>query len=295
MTQALHLQGNQHLILLFHGLSSTPLELQFLARGLNRAGHSVRVAVIKGFTHGLPAEKKHDYRDWVADALEEFDRVHKMYNSVTVGGLCMGADLALCVAGLRAEKVAGVMALSTTLHFDGWANPWSRCLLPLAPYLPYTGRIGIRETEPFGLKDERLRKFIATQMKNKGASDAGAAMLRVSDLVEAKRLANVTKKNLKKIVTPTLVIHARHDDVATLRSAYDVVHGVQSPRIHCLVLENSYHMVSIDQEKRCVLDAMKSFLGTNIAQTVEAPKGTKEYLLKVIPSSLPSANQRALH
>jgi carboxylesterase len=259
-TLPLQLSAGRHAILLFHGLSSTPLELQYLARGLNRAGYTVRLPVIDGYSHGRPAATRRRFSDWVQDALSEFDAMRDKFDSVSVGGLCMGAGLALSVAAQRSSSIAGVMALSTTLHFDGWANPWSRRLLPLAPYLPFAGRIGVKETEPFGLKDERLRKFISAQMRISGGSDAGAATLRVRDLVEAQRLMRSTRRNLSSICAPTLVVHAREDDVATPRSAYDVVTGVRSSRVQCVMLDDSYHMISIDQEKAKVLEEMKDFM-----------------------------------
>ena len=44
--KTLHLKGGRQGVLLFHGLSSSPLELQFLARGLQRTGYTVRVPVM---------------------------------------------------------------------------------------------------------------------------------------------------------------------------------------------------------------------------------------------------------
>ncbi len=256
----LQLSAGRHAVLLFHGLSSTPLELQYLARGLNRAGYTVRLPVIAGYTHGLPSERALGHRDWIDAALAEFDTMHSKYESVAVGGLCMGAGLALRVAALRSSMISGVMAMSTTLHFDGWANSWARRLLPLAPYVPFAGRIKAKESEPFGLQDERLRKWIATQMRTSGGSDAGAAVLRVRDLVEARKLMRQAKRGLSDVSAPTLVIHARRDDVASPRSAHDVVCGVGSDRVKCVMLNHSYHMISIDQEKAKVLSELSSFM-----------------------------------
>ena len=160
-TLPLQLSAGSHAVILYHGLSSTPLELQYLARGLNRLGYTVRLPVIDGYTHGRPSGSPRSSDNWIADALAEFDAMRDKFETVTVGGLCMGADLALCVAAQRSHLISGVIAMSTTLHFDGWANNWTRRLLPLAQFFPPAGRIAIKEAEPFGLKDERLRKFVA--------------------------------------------------------------------------------------------------------------------------------------
>lgn len=268
--RALSLPAGRNGVLLFHGLSSTPLELQYLARGLHRAGFTVRVAVLEGYSHGMPNEKLRDHRAWAAAALSEFDRMRGQCDRLAVGGLCIGALLALHVAARRSEQVSHVLALSTTLHYDGWANPWFRRLLPIARVMPVFGQWPVKEREPYGLKDERLRAWIAAQMQESGGSDAGAAQFRVHDLLEAQNLMRLVKQGLGEIKAPTLLLHARDDETASPRSAFDVVSGVSSERVHCVLLNDSYHMISIDKEKARVLAEMKDFL-TPSGQPVPAP------------------------
>ncbi len=259
--RALNLPGGRHGVLLFHGLSSTPLELQYLARGLHRAGYTVRVAVIDGYSHGLPGKQRpNGHGEWANAAVAEFDRMREQCDTLAVGGLCIGALLSLFVAGQRGGLVSHVLSLSTTLHYDGWAAPRSRWMLPLARVLPWAGRIAVKEREPFGLKDERLRAWIAAQMKESGGSDAGAAVLRVRDLLEAQGLMKLVRQRLKRIVAPTLLIHAKDDDCAAPRSAEEVAKSVSSRHVHLIILYDSYHMISIDKEKARVLDEMKDFL-----------------------------------
>jgi carboxylesterase len=258
--RALDLPGGRHGVLLFHGLSSTPLELQYLARGLHRAGHTVRVAVIGGYTHNLPGGQPEGHIGWARAALAGFDEMRQQCDTLAVGGLCIGALLALYVAGQRGAAVSHVLSLSTTLRYDGWAAPRARRLLPLARVLPWAGRIAVRERTPFGLKDERLRAWIAAQMRESGGSDAGAATLRVRDLLQAQNLMRLVRRNLGRIVAPTLLIHARDDDAASPRSAREVARSVSSRHVHLVILNDSYHMISIDQEKARVLAEMKDFL-----------------------------------
>lgn len=258
--RALHLPGGRRGVLLFHGLSSSPLELQYLARGLHRAGYSVRIAVIEGYSHGLPTVRPSGHREWSTAALAEFDRMREQCDTLAVGGLCIGALLSLHIAAQRCDAVSHVLALSTTLRYDGWAAPRSRWLLPLARVLPWAGRIAVKEREPYGLKDERLRAWVAAQMKESGGSDAGAAILRVRDLLQAQDLMRLVRQGMKQIKAPTLLLHARDDEAASPRSAYEVASGVSSERIHCVILNDSYHMISIDKEKARVLSELKDFL-----------------------------------
>jgi carboxylesterase len=261
--KALHLKAGRHGVLMFHGLSSSPLELQFLARGLHRAGYTVRVPVIAGYSYGLKTPGSVSVAGWMAAAKAEFDSFYAECDSVSLGGLCVGAVMALRLAALVGPQVASILSLSVGLHNDGWGTPWFTPLLGPARYLPFVGGIGIEETHPFGLKDERMRIWVARQMKELGASSAGASVLRVADLLRTQELRKITRRSLHHIDCPTLLIHAKEDECAKPRSSFEVASKIRSSRVRCILLSNSYHMISIDQEKALVLSEMLQFLDSH--------------------------------
>lgn len=252
------LKGGTHGVLLFHGLCSSPLELVFIARGLHRAGYTVRVPSMPGYTyrHGKTLQAG----DWVEAAVAELESMRAVCDTISVGGLCLGGVLAMRVASLRSDKLQSLLCLSPSLHYDGWGNPWHTPLLPLARYVPFAGRIRISEREPFGLKDERMRGWVAKQMRAAGESDAGAASLQVADILQARELIASARRALPYVQCPTLVVHAQEDENATPRSAMEVIQGVSSTTTRLVLLKNSYHMISIDQEKDTVLREMRQFL-----------------------------------
>lgn len=264
--RTLDLAAGEHGVLLLHGLSSGPQELQFLARGLQRAGYTVQVPVLPGYSFGGAGQRLLPHGAWAAAALAAFDALRARCRTVAVGGLCIGAVLALQVAALRSGQVSAVLALSTTLHYDGWATPWYRRLLPLAAWVPGVGQWGVREVAPFGVKDERLRGWIAAQMQEAGNSVAGVAVLRVRDLLQARQLMREVRRRLPDISSPTLLLHARQDDAASPRSAFEVARRVASRQVRCVLLSDSYHMLSIDREKQQVLAEMLEFLGREVGR-----------------------------
>ncbi|OQB10744.1 MAG: Thermostable monoacylglycerol lipase [Parcubacteria group bacterium ADurb.Bin216] len=248
-------------VLLFHGLASNPKELAYIAQGLRVAGYYVVIPELKGYTHTLLNNS--EYGDWTNLALDEFDKVAFSHKEVVVGGLCIGALLALHVAQNR--KVHKILALSTTLYYDSWGNHWAKLLLPLHPFIPFSGKISIRERSPYGVKNIRLRELLAKQMKRKGVSRAGASRLLVSDIYEARQLAKDVEANLSKITAPILILHAEEDEITTLKSAYTVMRKVSSKIIRCTILTNSYHMISIDNDKWLVVTEILDFLRTKNA------------------------------
>jgi carboxylesterase len=262
--KALHLKGGRHGVLLFHGLSSGPLELQFLGRGIQRAGYTVRIPVIDGYSYGLKTKAPVKVEQWLASAKQELDQLLTECDTVSVGGLCVGAVMALRLASLEPQKISQVLSLSAALHFDGWGNPWFTPFLSWAQYVPFAGRIAIQEQHPFGLKDERMRAWVERQMKEMGASTAGASVLRVADLLKARELAIQVRQSLQNITCPTLLIHAKEDECAKPRSSFEVASKVKSSRVRCVLLSDSYHMISIDREKALVLSEMLQFLASCI-------------------------------
>ncbi len=275
------LLAGERAVILFHGLSSSPLELQLLGRGLQRAGYTVYLPHLPGYGDGGGRQKGlvTDWRDWVAQALHEFDRVHAKHEQVAIGGLCIGATLALNVAAQRGDAVAALIALSVTLWYDGWSLPWYRFLLHLAPYVPFGMRYRYREGEPYGVKDERMRRWIAREMAKTESSMAGAATLTAPSLIEAMRLCRATRESMPRITSPTLVIHAAEDDMSSLRNPEYLLRRIASEHSRYVVLRDSYHMITLDQEKERVLAEAREFLDRLAGRSNKVPTRSNVYAL----------------
>jgi carboxylesterase len=75
------------------------------------------------------------------------------------------------------------------------------------------------------------------------------------------------KRKLPQVIAPTLLIHATEDDVSTLRSADFVADNIGSDDVHKIVLHNSYHMITLDNERELVADETIAFLTRLAAKT----------------------------
>ncbi len=260
MDYNLNLPGGEDAVLLGHGLCGNALELTHLAKRLQQAGYSVRVPFIPGYGVSGRLARIRSHRDWLASFEREFDDLRGKHRSVSVGGLCIGATLALALAARRARDIAALLLISTTLYYDGWNIPVTRKFLPLA-YLP-----GIRhwyrhrETTPYGIKNPRLREWVAEQMGSTGVSAAGAAHLPMTAVYEAQRLIWKARRALRQVTTPTLIMHAVEDDVAGPRSPRHVLAHIASEDVELRWFHDSYHMLTIDNEKEDVARAAIDFL-----------------------------------
>lgn len=257
LTSDINLTAGEDAVLLLHGLAASPLELRYLARALHREGYSVHVPHIPAYGCGAIAA---DSRAWHTSARSIFEKLQREYRSVSVGGLCIGAVLALSLAAEKGREVAALSLMSTTLFYDGWAMPWYRFLLPLGYYTPLRHIYEYREREPYGLKNESLRKRIARSASQSAVTEVGATSVPMNHIYQAMKLIRHVKRNLARVESPALVVHAIDDDTASIRSADYVTRHIGSQSVRTIFLNDSYHMVTMDNERDVVARETCDFL-----------------------------------
>jgi carboxylesterase len=263
----------EHATLLIHGLSGNPLEMQYLAKRLRQAGYATFVPHFKGYGFGGRSDPfaTGTWRQWRAQVLDHFDELARKYRSVSVSGLCIGAVLALDLAAERPGRVTALSLLATTLAYDGWSIPWYYFLAPLAYHTPLRYRYSYRERHPYGVKNESLRKWIAREMSEKTTSIAGASSLPMTAVYEAKQLIRHVRGALSSVTAPALVVHAKEDDVASLKSAEFVLENIGTDDVDFVLLRDSYHIVTLDNEKELVANETIRFFCDRIGKTAKAP------------------------
>ena len=246
-------------VLLIHGLSGSPLEMQFVARTLYKAGFSVRVPRFS--KHGFGAtDKKEKWQHWLDEVTLHFDEMKQKYKTVSVCGLCIGAVLALKLAAEKKEEIASLSLFSTSLYFDGWNIPWYRFLLNIGYHTPFRYFYSYRESEPYGIKNEQLRSWISREMGEKSTFASLTAKIPMTRLFQAEQLIRQTKRALSEIATPTLIIHSLEDDTSTIRSANYVEHHIGSKKVRKVFLDDSYHNITMDNQKIIVAEETVRFI-----------------------------------
>jgi carboxylesterase len=249
-------EGGDHAVLLLHGLSSSPLELRFLARQFAKEAFTTCVPVLHGYSAGTPEAS---IEQWIEAATAVFDALAQRYARVSVCGLSIGAALALAVARKRPNAQA-LALLSLTLAYDGWAIPWYRFLLDWVYYTPMRNRWRYREHEPFGLRNEVLRGKIARAMQRNAMSEVGPSSISLTALHEANRLVKTVKPVLKDVHNDTLIIHAIDDETSSPRNARFVETNIGAAFVRTVWLDDSYHMITSDNEREIVARECVSFL-----------------------------------
>jgi carboxylesterase len=249
--------------LLVHGLGGTPIEFKFAARGLARLGFAVHCCQLAGHCGDGADLLATRWSDWYESVEAALERMRGECDTVLVGGLSMGAVLALHLAAERPRDVDGLVLYAPTFWYDGWAVPWYRVLLPFL-LLTAPGRLTIStlyrfvEREPYGIKDPAIRAVVAAALQSGDTTQAGILVTPGRSLCEFGVLAKRVRQELPEIRTPTLIVQAREDDLSSIRNA-ELLQRRLGGTVSTLVLDDSYHIVTVDRQRDLLIEASAAF------------------------------------
>jgi carboxylesterase len=240
------------LVVLLHGLCSSPQELLPVDEAIKAAGYTTLSLNIPGYSFEQKKNKQvaKSFEGWIDFVELEVLKLKSTHTRVVLAGISAGANVALGVAVKNSSLLDGLILMSTPLILDGWNIPFYHFLFPLALYTPLGWLWNYEEKPPYGLKNERIRAWVAKDLKARRLSSAGASVLEVSHLREHDKLQKHLIKDMNGVTAPpTLVLHASEDEVASLENLRFIQMNWKTPIFRCHVLENSYHMISWDNDR----------------------------------------------
>lgn len=251
-------EGGRTGVLLIHGLGGTPKELRVVALALARAGYTVYAMQLAGHCATPEELKRSTWREWYASVEDAYERLSAQCDRVIAGGLSMGAILALRLAQQRPQALDGLLLLSPSFRLDGFAMPWHGRLLRLARpgLLPFD--MDLPERSPYGLKDQRIRALVLRKMQSGSVAEAGVFSTPLSAFAEFNALSAAVRRKLQDVSQPALLVHPREDDIASIDNAM-LIQRRLGGAVTTVILEESYHLVTVDRQRHEVAAAVVSF------------------------------------
>ena len=249
--------------LLIHGLGGTPIELKFVAKGLARRGFKVNCCQLAGHCGTQEDLVATGWHDWYASVNDALDRLREDCDTVVVGGLSMGAVLALHLAAMRPNDVHGLALYAPTLWYDGWSTPWYRFMLRFG-LATGVGRwiVGrfyrFVEAHPYGIKDPAIRAVVVAAMNSGDSTQAGVLVTPGRVVIELHKLVQTVKRELPSITTPAMIVQAREDDLSSLTNT-EYLQRHLGGLVDTLILNDSYHIVTVDRQRDLLIDASVVF------------------------------------
>jgi len=253
-------------VILVHGLTGTPNEMRYLAFYFNKLGYNVVCPRLANHGQPLHVLKKTDWETFYGSVRTAFLQAVESGGKIYVAGLSMSALFVLLLAEEFGDKLAGGICLAPTLFFDGWNVPWYNRLLPLASYTPLKYNFYFKESSPYGIKNEKIRAMVhryyskATLEDMEGVGKFGYPFFPVSLLYQLRRLVRRVIPLLPTIKSPLLLIHPQEDDTASIKNSQLIYDRISSSVKKLVILTDSYHVITADQEREKVAREMQAFL-----------------------------------
>ena len=279
-------EGGRVGVLLIHGLGGTPVEVRFVAQALSRQGYTVMCPLLKGHGGSDLLLNTTSWRDWKASAERAYQLLKERCDTVIVAGQSAGAMLAIHVAAEHQDEIAGTVFFSPTFWPNGWAIPSYFRLFRIVRQRWLANLFSFHERAPYGLKDDRIRKFVLESLQQDGRPLDDIFGRRGGTVLEFGRLARSAKREVRKIATPALVFHSRQDDQANISNAWKAVSRMQG-RVDFVVLDDSYHLVTLDRQRTLVVERTLEFV-SRAAKAAEAsrparkPEHASEAVMQVV-------------
>ena len=257
--QCIRMAGGRLGVLLIHGLGGTPLEMRYVAQCLARAGHTVHVPQLAGHCGSAEELGATSWQHWYESVEIEHCLMREKCDSVIVGGLSMGAILALHHAARHPHDVSGLALYAPLLWLDGWGIPWYVRSFGLVTQKWLANMFPFAERDPWGIKDPRIRAFVEQAINSGDSSRAGIAALPGGLMLELRWLVKQVRQEVRQINQPALIVHPREDDRASLRNL-EYLQTNLGGRIETVVLDDSYHIVTLDRQRQLVGDRTLEFI-----------------------------------
>jgi len=277
---------SRRLIYLIHGVTGTPVEMRYLALGLARSGCDVYATTLPGHCGRLRDLAQTTEVQWRDHVETQLSFALERYDAVFAVGLSAGALLALD-ASLHLS-LAGVGVLSPTFVYDGWNTPRHHFLLPLCITLVPTCWQHLFfhvDGSPFGIKDEWLQDQVRAayrpisifrewldvwrrvrRSESEGSvhpsASKGHSVFPLRTLAEVDRLIRRVRATLSQVTTPTMILQAKEDDMTSPRNAQLVYDSIGSKAKEMVLLDDCYHVITVDKQKKAVIQHLADFFRT---------------------------------
>jgi len=221
---------------LVHGLTSTPASLRDWAEAFRSHGIDTSLVLLPG--HGtIPEDLLHvTWEDWYSSVAAAVEELRRDCDRVFILGQSLGGTLALRAAAHT--RVDGVITLAAIAYMKDW-RLW---------FLPFLRSFLRWRQSP--------DNDIARNVADTGSYDR----LPIHSIEQLLELAGHVRRDLGRIEVPALLVHAEEDHVAppgNLDYIYDRLGSSDKERVR---LRNSFHVISLDNDRKMVLEHCIRFL-----------------------------------
>jgi carboxylesterase len=226
-------------VLVLHGFTGSPRSMRPWAEHLAAQGFAVEMPRLPG--HGTTWKDLAVCRwdDWYSEADRAFSALRQRCDHVFSMGLSVGGSLSLRLAQLRPDEVTGIVLVNPAVDFHHVAKPLLPLLRHVVPAFP----------------------GIINDIKKPGQDEGGYDKIPLNAFNSVVNDGwKVIKADIGKVRTPVLLMHSREDHTIDPTDSTWILEHLPGTDVTEIVLENSYHVATIDNDARLIFDRSVEFV-----------------------------------
>ncbi|TYB32176.1 MAG: alpha/beta fold hydrolase [Candidatus Mcinerneyibacterium aminivorans] len=248
--------NSKNLILMVHGFSGYPGNLEYLAEKLNEAlSYDILVPQLPGHTDKLEDLKQSNHKRWIEKIDSIVEKKKDNYENIYMIGFSMGTLIATIVAN-RYKEVEKMILIAPPFAF-----PLKKeILLFLAPGLKLFKKYHYKEVEGNKLNknlyDEEMRKKYPVKFEKEP----------LESVIEFNKLRKEGRKSYKNNKTPFLVIQSTGDRVAAYNENQEFLRkNIGSTFGRFVSVDDSGHMIPLDYDRDKVVAETIKFIEEDLS------------------------------
>jgi carboxylesterase len=225
-------------VLLVQGFTGSPASMAPWGHYLAEQGFGVSGPRLPGHGTSWQELNRTRWADWYGEVDRAFEKLRANHDQVVVGGLSMGGGLALRLAADRGRDVAGVVVVNpavSTERKDVLALPVLKHVVPSLP-------------------------GIANDIKKPGVEEHGYTRTPLRAAHSMTLGWKELRKDLPRVTQPLLMFRSVEDHVVDESSAAVIRARVSSRDLTERLLENSYHVATLDHDAPTLFEESAQFI-----------------------------------
>lgn len=225
-------------VLLLHGFGGARESVQPWADHLGAQGHECIVPLLPGHGTTWQDHARTTWEDWYGAVVKHFDALAARTDVTFVGGLSLGGSLSLRLAADRPDDVAGVLVVNPAVTMSRRGD-W---LVPLLKHIVASTPAQYDDIKKPGASEHSYQRI---------STKAGHSAIRAMKPLQAV---------LPCITSPLVYFRSPGDNIIDDRSHELVMSRVGSADKRLVLLENSYHVATLDHDAPLIFDESVAFI-----------------------------------
>jgi carboxylesterase len=225
-------------VLLSHGFTGSPASMVPWAHYLHERGLGVSVPRLPGHGTRWQDMQRTTWADWYDEITRAFEKLRADHDKVVVAGLSMGGALALRLAADRGREVEGLILVNPAVNIDRWDVKLLPALKHVVPAMP----------------------GVANDIKKPGVDEHGYSRTPLKAAHSMLQGYKALCPDLPRVTCPVLFFRSVEDHVVDPSSSRIIMGGLSSRDVTERLLEDSYHVATLDNEAPTIFEESAEFV-----------------------------------